>query len=73
MHVQSQEPPTEVRLSEAEAVALAYLRAARDDRWAALVRLAEDALADIDAAEATIREQGRRISHGYARGAVAGW
>jgi hypothetical protein len=53
--------------TEAETVALAYLQDAGHDRWAALVRLAQDALADLDCAEAIIRERGRQISHGYVR------
>jgi hypothetical protein len=54
--------------TEAETVALAYLRDAGNDRWEALVRLAQDALADLDCAEAVIRERGRQISRGYVRG-----
>lgn len=53
--------------TEAETVALAYLREAGHDRWTALVRLAQDALVDLDQAEAIIRERGRQISHGYVR------
>lgn len=65
-------PPAEVALSEAETVALAYLRDARGDRWAALVRLAEDALGDLDTAEAAIRARGRQVSHGFVRGRIDG-
>lgn len=54
--------------TEAETVALAYLRDADHDRWLALVRLAQDALNDLDSAEALIRERGRQISRGYVRG-----
>lgn len=57
-------------LSEAETVALAYLREAGNDRWAALVRLAQDALTDQERADAVIREQERLISHGYIRSSV---
>ena len=56
------------RLDEAERVALAYLRDAKGDRWAALVRLAQDALGDLETAEIAIRERGRQVSHGYVRG-----
>jgi hypothetical protein len=54
-------------MSEAESVALAYLRAADNDRWAALVRLAQDALADLDRAEVVVRARGQLISLGYIR------
>ncbi|WCS25225.1 hypothetical protein LOK46_29615 [Methylobacterium sp. NMS14P] len=56
--------------TEADTVALAYLRAAGGDRWTALVQLAEDALSDLGAADARLRDQGQRISNGYVRGAV---
>ncbi len=54
-------------LSEAESVALAYLRATDNDRWLALVRLAQDALADLDRAETIVRARGQLISQGYIR------
>ena len=54
-------------LSEAESVALAYLRGADNDRWSALVRLAQDALADLDRAETIVRARGQLISQGYIR------
>lgn len=54
-------------LSEAESVALAYLKAADNDRWSALVRLAQDALADLDRAETIVRARGQLISQGYIR------
>jgi hypothetical protein len=54
--------------SEAESIALAYYRAHRRDGWAALVHAIEDALADLDAADAAIRERGRQVSLGYVRG-----
>ncbi|GJD35442.1 hypothetical protein [Methylobacterium aerolatum] len=64
------EPPVDVWApTEAETVALAYLREAGQDRWTALVRLAQDALTDLESAEAIIRERGRQISHGYVRAA----
>lgn len=72
MHTQSHEPPVDIRMSEAETIALAYLRDAKGDRWEALVRLAEDALGDLASAEAAIRERGRQVSRGYVRGPVDG-
>ena len=54
-------------LSEAESVALADLRATDNDRWAALVRLAQDALADLDRVETVVRARGQLISQGYIR------
>lgn len=54
-------------MSEAESVALAYLRGADNDRWAALVRLAQDALADLDRVETIVRTRGQLISQGYIR------
>ena len=54
--------------SEAESIALAYFSAHRRDGWAALVHAIEDALADLDAADAAIRERGRQVSLGYVRG-----
>lgn len=50
--------------TEAETVALAYLRTAGGDRWTALVQLAEDALSDPSSGGTRLREQGRRISMG---------
>lgn len=67
MHAQRHEPPVEIRLSEAEVIALAYHRAAAGDAWAALVRAVEDALTDLQDAEARVLAQGRLISRGYAR------
>lgn len=55
---------------EAEQLALAYLAAADGDRWAALVRLAQDAVSDRDRAEATIREREAQISRGYVRARI---
>jgi hypothetical protein len=57
--------------SEAESVALAYLRDAGDDRWAALVRLAQDALSDLDRAQRTASEREGLISRGYIRSSAA--
>ena len=54
-------------MSEAESVALAYLRATDNDRWAALVRLAQDALTDLAQAETIVRARGQLISQGYIR------
>lgn len=54
--------------TEAETIALAYYRAHQRDGWAALVHAIEDALDDLAAADAAIRERGRQISHGYVRG-----
>lgn len=54
--------------TEAETIALAYYRAHARDGWAALVHAIEDALADLHAADAAIRERGRQISCGYVRG-----
>lgn len=59
--------PSPWSLSEAENVALAYLRDAGDDRWVALVHLAQDALADLDRAETVVRARGQLISQGYIR------
>ena len=67
MHAQRHEPPVEIRLSEAEVIALAYPRAASGDAWAALVRAVEDALTDLRDAEARVLAQVRLISRGYAR------
>lgn len=61
---------TSAPASEAEAVALAFLQAAGDDRWAALVRLAEEALCALDQADALREERERLISRGYVRGAA---
>ena len=55
---------------EAETLARAYLDAAEGDRWAALVRLARDAVSDRDRAEARIREREALISRGYVRAIV---
>lgn len=68
MHAHAHEPPVEIRLSEAERIALAYHRAARGDAWAALVRAIEDALADLTEAERRTMQRDRLISHGYVRG-----
>jgi hypothetical protein len=57
--------------SEAESVALAYLRDAGDDRWAALVRLAQDALSDIEHARRIAHEREGLISRGYIRSGTA--
>ena len=54
-------------MSEAESVALAYLRATDNDRWAALVQLAQDALTDLARAETIVRARGQLISQGYIR------
>lgn len=56
--------------TEAESIALAYLRDAGNDRWVALVQLAQDALSDLDRAEAVIRERGHLISYGYVRAGI---
>lgn len=72
MQAQPVEPPVDIRLSEAEAIALAYHRAARGDAWAALVRAVEDALADLAEAERRTLQRDRLISRGYVRGAVSG-
>jgi hypothetical protein len=61
------EPPPEIRLTEAEAIALAYHRAARGDAWNALVAAITDALTDLDAVERRAAQQSRLISRGYAR------
>nr|WP_076729819.1 hypothetical protein [Methylobacterium radiotolerans] len=67
MHALPHEPPAEFRLTEAEAIALHYYQAAHRDGWAALVQAIADALADLDAAERQVDDQGRLVSHGYAR------
>ncbi|WP_245297812.1 hypothetical protein [Methylobacterium radiotolerans] len=57
----------EIRLSEAKVIALAYHRSASGDAWAALVRALEEALTDLQDAEAPVLAQGWLISRGYAR------
>ncbi len=68
MHADPDEAPVEIRLREAEMIALAYHRAARGDAWHALVTAVADALVDLAEAERCIAWQGQLISHGYARG-----
>jgi len=68
MHADPDEAPVEIRLREAELIALAYYRAARGDAWHALVAAVADALVDLAEAERHITRQGQLISHGYARG-----
>ncbi len=68
MHPEPHEPPVEIRLSEAETIALAYRRAARGDAWSALVRAIEDALSDLAEAERRTMRRDRLISRGYVRG-----
>lgn len=70
MHVRPHEPPVDIRLTEAEAIALHYYQAAHRDGWTALVHAIADALADLDAAERRVADSGRLVSHGYARGRV---
>jgi hypothetical protein len=70
MQAQPNEPPVGIRLTEAEAIALAYHRAARGDAWSALVRAIEDALADLAEAERRTMQRDRLISHGYVRSAL---
>ena len=72
MHAQRHDSPVEIRPSEAEAIAAAYLRAAEGDARTALVQAIRDALTDLDAAERRVAGQGRLISRGYARGRVHG-
>ncbi|MCJ2066833.1 hypothetical protein MKK63_29705 [Methylobacterium sp. J-088] len=72
MHAQRHDSLVEIRSSEAEAIASAYLRAADGDARAALVQAITDALTDLDAAERRAAGQGRLISRGYARGYVHG-
>jgi len=67
MHAHPHEPPADLRLTEAETIALAYHRAARGDAWSALVAAIADALIDLDEAERRAAQQGRLISRGYAR------
>ncbi|WP_375463054.1 hypothetical protein [uncultured Methylobacterium sp.] len=62
------QPPAEVRLTEAEVIALAYHRAARGDPWSALVSAIEDALSDLAEAERRTMQRDRLISRGYVRG-----
>ena len=68
MHPQPHQPPVEIRLTEAETIALAYRRAARGDAWIALVQVVEDALADLAEAERRSLRRDRLVSHGYVRG-----
>lgn len=70
MHAQPYEPPVEIRLTEAETIALAYRRAARGDAWAALVLAIEDALVDLAEVERRSLRRDRLVSHGYVRDAV---
>ncbi|MCJ2034593.1 hypothetical protein [Methylobacterium sp. J-068] len=70
MHARPYEPPVGIKLSEAEAIALAYHRAASGDAWTALVRAIEDALADLTEAERRSMRRDRLISRGYVRGAA---
>ena len=65
-------PMDQLRLTEAETIALAYYRAHGRDGWAALVHALEDALTDLGEREATIRAQGQAISRGYVRRPVDG-
>ena len=67
MHAQPHEAHVDIRLTEAEAIALHYYRAAHRHGWTALVQAIADALADLDAAEQHAVDQGRLVSHGYAR------
>jgi hypothetical protein len=67
MQAQPDNPPVEIRLTEAEAIALAYHRAARGDAWAALVQAIGDALADLAEAERRTMRRDRLISRGYIR------
>ncbi|WP_313900843.1 hypothetical protein [Methylobacterium sp. J-026] len=62
----------EIRPSEAEGIAAAYLRAAEGDARAALVQAITDALSDLDAAEQCVVEQRRLISRGYAYCLIGG-
>jgi hypothetical protein len=70
MYARPFEPPVEVKLSEAETIALAYHRAAQGDAWTALVRAVEDALADLAEAERRTMGRDRLISRGYVRSAT---
>ena len=62
--------PVEIRLSEAERIALVYYRAHGRDGWAALVHALEDALADLAEAEQRSLRRDRLISRGYVRGHI---
>ncbi|MCJ2018663.1 hypothetical protein MKK84_14655 [Methylobacterium sp. E-065] len=66
MHAQRHDSLVEIRPSEAEGIAAAYLRAAAGDARAALVQAIMDALTDLDAAEQRLVKQRRLISRGYA-------
>lgn len=68
MHPDPEAAPAEIRLREAETIAVAYHRAAKGDAWAALVAAIADALVDLDALERRLARQGGLISLGYARG-----
>ncbi|MEE7446493.1 hypothetical protein MRF4_00815 [Methylobacterium radiotolerans] len=70
MHPDPEAAPAEIRLREAETIAVAYRRAAKGDAWTALVAAIADALVDLDALEQRLARQGRLISPGYARGRV---
>ncbi|GJE54835.1 MULTISPECIES: hypothetical protein [Methylobacterium] len=71
MHAHPHEPPVEIRLTEAETIALAYRRAARGDTWAALVQAVQDALTDLSEVERRTAQRDRLISYGYIRGSVS--
>ncbi|MEE7504942.1 hypothetical protein ACLBXO_31175 [Methylobacterium sp. C33D] len=68
MHLDPETAPAEIRLREAETIAVAYHRAAKGDAWTALVAAIADALVDLDALERRLARQGGLISLGYARG-----
>ncbi|AWN35884.1 hypothetical protein [Methylobacterium radiodurans] len=58
---------SDVLLTEAETIALAYRKAAHGDAWAALVRAIEDALSDLAEAERRSLRRDRLISRGFIR------
>ncbi|ACB26208.1 hypothetical protein [Methylobacterium radiotolerans] len=68
MHPDPDAAPAEIRLREAEMIAVAYRRAARGDAWTALVAAIADALVDLEALERRLARQGGLVSLGYARG-----
>ncbi|GJE75615.1 hypothetical protein [Methylorubrum suomiense] len=61
-------PDPDTRRAEAEAIALAYRSAYRDDERAALVAAITDALTDLDAAEQRERAARCAVSYGFVRG-----
>jgi hypothetical protein len=67
MHADPDDVPVEIRLREAEVIALACHRAAQDDAWSALVAAIADAHAEPGEAEQRLASQDRLVSRRWAR------